>query len=417
MTELTKFKKLQLIMRVTILKNGKIILPDKILVGGSVIVRDGVIEEVLEKRKTLPRGKEIDLKGNYLSPGFIDLHVHGALGRDTMEANLKAWDAISRFHFSKGTTHFALTTVASPWENLERVLRLAKQKTKLSGAQLLGIHVEGPFLNKNKAGAHCAEFLRFPKKEEWQKILKYSDCITQMTLAPELSGTLALIRELKKRNIIASAGHTDATEKEMACAFSAGLDHATHLFNRMAGGNFTHSHSSKGGQNSGSSLHIHRSCACATMTPCARDAVKFILENNIYAEIIADGIHVPVPLLKETWKRKGTDRLILITDATAGAGLSVGKKFLVGEGMPAQVFKNCARTCESGVLAGSTIGMIDAVKIMVQKVGVPLHEAVRMATLNPALRIGLKNKGVIQECAYADLIAFNRYFRVSHTWR
>ncbi len=149
---------------------------------------------------------------------------------------------------------------------------MAKKKPKLSGAQLLGIHIEGPFLAKEKAGAHRTELLREPLRKEWEKLLKYSDVITQVTLAPELRGAKTLIRELRKHNIIASAGHTDASEFEMKQACAAGLNHATHLFNRMA-----------------SIDKKNPKSAC--------DAVKFILKNkSIHAEIIADGIHIPIPL-------------------------------------------------------------------------------------------------------------------------
>lgn len=375
-------------MGIIIFENASIILTDRILKNASVVIEEGRIAKIIPKGKKIPNAKKINLRGNYLSPGFIDLHVHGACGCDAMEANLSSWNKISRYHAAGGTTSFALTTVASSWSDLEKVLKCAAKKPKLQGANLLGIHVEGPFLSKNKIGAQVEKYVCDPEPEYWEKILDYENVIIQMTLAPELKGAISLIKELQRRGIISSAGHTDASEEEMRRVCRMGLDNATHLFNRMSGTDKKNPKNQK-------------------------DAAKFVLENPVYAEIIADGFHVPVPLLYEAWKRKGTDQLILITDATAGAGLKDGSKFSVGKNIEVKIDDGCARMVKNGALAGSTIRMIDAVRVMVEEVGVPLCEAVRMASLNPARRLGLEKEiGLIAVGKRADLAVFDEKFRV-----
>ncbi|MFH0958581.1 MAG: N-acetylglucosamine-6-phosphate deacetylase [Pseudomonadota bacterium] len=376
------------------LDHAAVILPDQILEDHTVQMKDGQVIAITPSKKTPAVPSRLDLQGAYLAPGFIDLHVHGAKSRDAMEATLPAWRAISRYHASGGTTSLALTTVASDFPQLEKVLKLAASKPDLEGAALLGIHVEGPCLSLENSGAHEHTSLCLPQDMEWEKILPYAHSITQITLAPELAGAHPLIRALKKKNILVSAGHTNAKDWQMNAAYAAGVDHVTHLFNSMS--------------------------FCSKLAPFRQaGAVEWTLAHpDVHAELIADGFHVTSTLLRLAYRAKGPNHLILVTDATAGAGLPVGRSFTVGLNQRARVHSGYALTMDGSSLAGSIIRMVDAVRVMTQQTDAPLHETIRMATLNPARRLGLENRiGSIRPGLQADLVAFDQNFRVLQTWK
>lgn len=386
-------------MKSILIENAQLVFPDR-LERGSLLIQKGKIAEIFTGMRKVSRfisaaDVKINADGAFLAPGLIDLHIHGALGRDTMEATLEAWDVISRYHASGGTTSFALTTVTCSFHELERVLKLASQKPQLSGSSLLGIHIEGPFISPQKPGAHRISLMQPPNLKVWEKrFKKYGSEITQITLAPELKGALPFIRSMKQQGIICSAGHTNASDAEFTRACEAGLDNATHLFNCMS---------------------------MARKNGFLREAgvVEAALTNsNIYAELIADGVHVAPTLLRLAYCAKGAEKLTLITDATAGAGLKMNDRFDLGT-LHARVCKGYALSdTKEPVLAGSTIRMIDSVATMVKQVGMPLHEAVRMATLNPALRLKKEKQiGQLKTGTQADLVLFSSRFKVLQTWK
>lgn len=371
--------------------NGQIILPDRIETG-SVTSTSGRITRVI--RNGTPKKVALDLRGGYLAPGFIDLHIHGAIGRDTMEATPEAFRAITEFHLLGGTTSIALTTVTAAESDILRVLEATKplQNKSLGGARIAGIHIEGPFISPQKPGAQNPTQIRPPKSAEWNKYLRYGSLVTEMTVAPEIDGALPLIRALRKNGTIASGGHTNATEKELAPALAAGLNHSTHTFNAMS---------------------------MATRSGPYRVAgmLEFALAHpEICCELIADGVHVAPTLMKMLFNAKGRDGVCLITDATGGAGLKPGTAFEVG-GVAARVTKDAALVTDGSALAGSTLTMIEAVRRAVQLGGASLVDAVRMASLNPARQLGRDSEfGSIETGKRADLVWFDNQFRVRGVW-
>ncbi len=372
--------------------NARLILADGIE-RGSVMVREGRVSQIQRRLKAAP-GASLDLCNGYLAPGFIDLHIHGAIGRDTMEASISAFRPITEFHLSGGTTSIALTTVTAREEDILRVLEAVKplKDQSLGGSRIIGVHVEGPFISKEKPGAQNPAQIRAPRESEWRKYLRYGGLISEMTLAPECAGALPLIRALKKNGTIVSGGHTNATEEHLRPALAAGLNHSTHTFNCMS---------------------------TATKRGPYRVAgmLEFALAHpEICCELIADGVHVAPTLMKMLFHAKGRDGVCLITDATGGAGLKPGTAFEVG-GVSARVTAEAALTTDGSALAGSTLTMIEAVRRAVQLGGASLVDAVRMASLNPARQLQRERElGSIEVGKRADLVWFDDQFRVRGVW-
>ena len=348
-------------------QNVTLILPDRLAPGGSLRTRGERIEAVATDGEPLPPTLDeevIDGAGAYLAPGFVDLHVHGAARRDTMEGSADAFHQILHFHARGGTTAATLTTTAATPEEILRVLSvarhwLAQDSTAPAAALLLGIHLEGPYFAPGKAGAHRRELLRVPTEAEVDQFLGFSDVITQMTLAPELPGALPLIGALRERGIIASGGHSDAWEEEAAAAHARGMSRVTHVFNAM-------SSARRRGP-----FRVAGLLEYALATP------------EIHCELIADGRHVSPTLMRMLYRAKGPAAICLITDASAGAGLPDGTLYRLA-GSDCVVRDGVGLTADGTALAGSASTMIAGVRCLVQNVGVPLEQAVGMATSNPA---------------------------------
>jgi len=378
----------------TIFENVRLITPEEILSGSTLVLENNRIHSILSPKEKRPKGQVIRCAGKFLSSGFIDLHIHGALGHDAMEANLESWNKISRFHASGGSTHVALTTVACQNRELEDVLALAAQKPQLQGAELLGIHVEGPYLSSKRPGAHDLKNLQTPNATLNKLLLRYATSITKITLAPELPGALALIRSLTERGISASAGHTAGTLDHFTKARQAGLADATHLFNCMS--------------------------SATKLGPFRQPGMleSILADPTCRAEMIADGFHVAPGLMRLAYQAKGIGGLILITDATAGAGLKPGTTFHVGKHFPARVHKGYALTLDGQSLAGSTCTMIQGIKNLVQKASFSLPEAIQLATFNPARALKRDHElGSLQQGFPAHFTLFDESFHIHQTWR
>ena len=370
-----------------IFSNARLVLPDGIRDGFEVVVEGGTIVEIRDRSSATAT---IDLKGNYLAPGFIDLHIHGALGRDTMEATAEAFRTICDYHASGGTTSLLLTTVTAPISDIVAVLRAARL-ARNDLKQIAGVHVEGPFLSKARAGAQRVEFIRDPELSVIDELLPFADVIRIMTLAPELPGALALIHRLGMHKIVASGGHSDASDLEARAAFEYGMSHVTHTFNAMS---------------SARRRGIYREAGL----------LEFALsELAIVCELIADGHHVSPTLMKMLYRAKGRDGICLVTDATAGAGLPEGKEFALA-GRSCVAAGGVCLLADRSALAGSASRMIDLVRIMVKEVGVPLHEAIAMASANPARALGLTTKGKLEAGADADFVVISPALEVQQTF-
>lgn len=381
-------------------RNVTLILPDRLVPGGDLRTRGERIDAVAangEPLEPLPGEEIIDGDGAYLSPGFVDLHVHGAVHRDAMEGSEDAFGEILRFHARGGTTAAALTTTASTQAEILRVLSTARQwfateRTVPTGAALLGIHLEGPYFAPGKAGAHRPESIRLPAQEDTRELLEFADVVTQMTLAPELPGALELIRSLCERGIIASGGHSDCWEEEAAEARACGMSQVTHVFNAMSGAR------RRGPYRVAGLLEY------ALATP------------EIRCELIADGHHVSPTLMRMLYRAKGPDAICLTTDASAGAGLPDGTPYRLA-GRDCVVRAGVGMTADGTTLAGSTSTMIEGVRCLVQKVGVPLAQAVRAATLNPARALRREHeRGRLDAGLRADLVLISPTVEVIATY-
>src|SRR5437660_5853401 len=372
-----------------ILTNARLIFPDGIRDGLEVVVHDGKIDAIRPAARA--RGKDVfDLAENYLAPGFVDLHVHGALGRDTMEGLAEAFRAICDFHATGGTTSLLLTTATAPIEKLVEILSAVRDR-RSSISAIAGVHVEGPFISKEKCGAQRAEFIQDPSADAVQRLLEHADVIKRVTIAPELPGALETIENFRKHGISVSGGHSDAWDEDARAAFERGMRSVTHTFNCMS---------------SARRRGVYR----------VGGLLEFALsEPQISCELIADGHHVSPTLMKMLYRAKGAGGICLVTDATAGAGLPDGSRFSLF-GRDCIVERSVCLLADRSALAGSASRMIDLVRTMVHDVDLPLHEAIAMASKNPARAIGLKPKGRLSVGADADLVILSPNLEVSQTF-
>lgn len=375
-------------------RNARLILTDRILPPSCLRVEDGRISAYGSGLAPEAGEAAMDLAGKFLAPGFIDLHVHGALRRDTMEATPEAFREICRFHATGGTTALALTTVTAPTAAITAVLDAAGaiDPNATGGARLLGIHIEGPYFSTEKPGAHAPGLIRNPDPAEYVPWLRQRSRITQMTLAPELPGALPLIEALVEAGVRASGGHSDAWDEEAAAGFAHGMRQVTHTYNCM------------------SSARRRGAYRAAGLLEFAMG------EPEILCELIADGFHVSPTLMKALYRAKGAAGIALVTDAGGGAGLADGEAFALGN-IHGVVAGGVALTADRKALCSSISKMNQLVRTMVEKVDVPLFEAVRMATLNPARALGLEEDiGVLEPGSRADLVVLDDALEVNMTF-
>jgi N-acetylglucosamine-6-phosphate deacetylase len=372
-----------------ILRNARLVFPDGIRDGFEIETRDGKIAAIQERADTRA-GEIIDLDGNYLAPGFVDLHVHGAFGRDTMEASPEAFSAICGYHASGGTTSLLLTTATAPFENIVDVLN-AVHDCGCSIKQIAGVHVEGPFISQARRGAQRAQFICDPAPQAVEQLLEYGDLIRRITIAPELPGALDAIERFSRRGVNVSGGHSDAWEEQARAAFGRGMRSVTHTFNCMS---------------SARRDGIYRNAGL----------LEFALsEPQISCELIADGHHASPTLMKMLYRAKGVGGICLVTDATAGAGLPNESRFSLG-GLDCVLRDGVCLVADGSALAGSASRMIDLVQTMVHDVDLPLHEVVAMATVNPARAVALKRKGELKIGCDADFVIISPELEVLQTF-
>jgi N-acetylglucosamine-6-phosphate deacetylase len=380
-----------------IFTNMRLIFPDGIRDGLEVVVEERKIAALHppaprpRQKAEQVRGKEvIDLNRNYLAPGFIDLHVHGARGRDTMEASAEAFRTVCDFHASGGTTSLLLTTATAPLDEILKVLE-AVRDCRSAIMQIGGVHVEGPFISRAKGGAQRGEFMQEPSPDAVRRLLQYAEVIKRVTIAPELPGALEAIETFHKRKINVSGGHSDAWDQDARAAFDRGMRSVTHTFNCMS---------------SARRRGIYR----------AAGLLEFALSTaEISCELIADGHHVSSTLMKMLYRAKRAGGICLVTDATAGAGLADGSEFSL-LGRDCMVENGVCLLADRSALAGSAARMVELVRTMVDEVNVPLGEAVAMATENPARAIDLQSKGRLVVGADADFVVLSPQLDVMQTF-
>jgi len=366
---------------------GTVVTPREIIREGQVVVEDGKIVDVGPWNGGFP-GRVLDFRDCLVASGFIDLHVHGGGGSDVMDASPQGLDRLSDFLAAGGVTSFLATTYSAPQNDILAVagtIRNAARKGT-EGAIVLGLHLEGPYINPERRGAQSAAHIRSPSLEELDEVHGAADGVLRIvTMAPELDGALEAAAWLRSKGVIPSAGHTDATYDEMMAGVEAGFSHVAHLFNGMR------------------PFH-HREPGTVG---AALD------DDRVTVELIADGIHLHPAALRLAAGRKGAGKTALVSDAVAPAGLPDGEHMLGEERVRVEKGR-CL--LGSGALAGSTIRLSDAVRNMVELARSPFAEAIEMASTTPAGILGLaERKGRLVPGMDADLTVLDKGFSIRLT--
>ncbi len=366
---------------------GTIVTPKEIIHKGQVVVEGGKIVD-MGPWDGSSTGRILDFRDCLVAPGFIDLHIHGSGGSDVMDASLQGLNRLSGFLAAGGVTSFLATTYSAPQNDILAVAGTVRNVARkgTEGAIVLGLHLEGPYINSERRGAQSAAHIRGPSVEELDEVYRVAgDALRIVTLAPELDGALEAVAWLRSKGVVPSAGHTDATYDEMMAGVEAGFSHVAHLFNGMR------------------AFH-HREPG----------VVGAALEDDrVSVELIADGLHLHPAALRLAAGRKGAGKTALVSDSVAPAGLGDGEYELGGERVRVEKGR-CL--LGSGALAGSTIRLSDAVRNMVELAGSPVAEAVEMASTTPAEILGLAEmKGRLAPGMDADLTVLDKGFSVRLT--
>lgn len=384
-------------------RNARIVLSDRVTALTSLLIDGDRIARIFNAGSppSIKGESIVELAGLTLFPGFIDFHLHGAVGVDTMEANREGLLQIAAFLASQGVTSWLPTLVPAPVEQYERAVRAIEQAVAQTSvcdnsdnhrlksapqAQVLGVHYEGPFVNSEQCGALHREYFRtFRSLSDLDElpVIDHPGAIHMMTLAPEVDGGIDLIKEVNRRGWITSIGHTRADLVTLNQAGEAGARHMTHFMNAMT------------------PLH-HR----------APGPVGWgLLNDEVTVDLIADGVHLDPSILKLILRSKGAEKISLISDAIAATGKGDGDYEIWGEKI---VVKDGRTQNARGSIAGSVITMLDAVRLMLS-LNVPEPDIARMAATNPARLLGLDDRGSIEVGKRADLVALDAELRVKAT--
>lgn len=375
----------------TYLINGKMVLEQGILGEHILVIEDGKITEILYQDEindvTIQDHDVVDLEGGYLCPGWIDIHCHGAVGADIMDADVEGTLRVAQFQASQGVTGWVPTGITNPFPAIERaVTALAEaDRQNTEGAKILGFHMEGPFINPKRKGAHQEEMIVAADAAWTQRVMAMVPGRLIVTVAPEMPGALEFIRIIRRQGGIIAIGHSDATYAEAEAAYKAGATHGVHTFNGMR------------------ELH-HREPGI----------IGAIMDLPLVAEVILDGIHLHPAIVRILSKLKLPHELVLVTDAIRAAGLADGEYDLGG----LRVHKKGkeARLAD-GTLAGSTLTMQEAVQNAIKLVGLSIVDVMNLASLNPARLLGIADcKGSIEAGKDADLTWLTPDLQVRGTW-
>jgi len=368
--------------------NGDIVTEGGLLPHGALLLEDGKIAALgLAREAVVPADTPVmDVAGQIVAPGYIDVHVHGAAGYDTMDATPEALAAMARFFARHGVTSFLPTTVTgSRAQTLAAIAAVADfQQRRPVGAQALGIHLEGPYINRANLGAQNPEFARSADPDEYPEFFRWGN-IRLISLAPEDPANLPLIPYAVARGAAVAIGHSSATYEEVMAAVELGLTQATHTYNAMTG------------------LHHRKPGATGAALTCDR----------IYAQIIVDLIHVHPAMVKLLVRAKGLSRTVLITDAMRATGMADGTYDLGGQEV---IVVHGEARLPAGNLAGSTLTMDRAVRNVRQAAELSTREAICLATLTPAQSVGVAaHKGRVAPGCDADLVILDRDLNVVAT--
>lgn len=369
--------------------NGRVVLPGRVVEDRALLVGGGRIAG-LQPVDQLPAGwVMVDAHGGWVTPGLIDIHIHGAVGHTFNEGTPAAFDAITRACADAGVTSLLATTTTAPIEQLVQALVMLKawgqtpqDDAQSPCAQILGAHVEGPYFAPSQAGAQDPKHLRVPADGAYEQLLAYADLIRIFTFAPELPGAAQLADRLVALGVVPAAGHSAAREEDVRPLLARGLRHMIHLW-------------------SGQSTTIREG---AWRKPGLLEVS--LAYDGLTAEMIADGKHLPPTLMRLACKCVGPERLCIISDATSGAGLPDGARFCMGE-MEYEVRDGVGMMLDGSAFAGSTTLLNQMVRVVIEQVGLPVVDAVRMASQTPARVIGVdSHKGSLMPGKDADIVIF-----------
>jgi N-acetylglucosamine-6-phosphate deacetylase len=377
-----------------LITNGTVYTPTGPLADGAVLVDAGVIRAVGRLPAIdVPRGtKVLDAGGGHIAAGFIDLHIHGALGCDLMNSGPDEFARVTAYLPQTGVTAFVPAILTAPFAEMLAALDRARAALaqELPGAQILGVHVEGPYLNVEQKGAHRADALHAPDAGECAALLAYADIIRIVTLAPELSGALDLIGALSRSGIMVSAGHTMAIDHELAAAVEAGLRHVTHLFGNMGG--------------------LRRE----NLTRVAGTIETALYDDRLTTEIIGDGYHISPTLMKLACKAKGPERLAIVTDASPLMGMPPGLYEVWG--IAAVLEGDISYLPDRSAFAGSVVPLHRCLRTVVERTGISLADGLRMVSATPAGMLGIgAHKGSLEPGKDADIVILDAALDVTYT--
>ncbi len=358
------------------------------------VIRNGVF---IGATDTLPTDEDyeyVDAQGAYLLPGFVDIHLHGGGGYDFMDEEEDALEKVCKAHAAHGTTALLATSLASESNELEQFLKkFVRWQGKTAGARLLGVHLEGPYFSYEQRGAQDPAFLTNPVKQDYERLVREYPQICCWTIAPELPGALTMGDFLKSHGVVASIGHSSATSGQVTEAIAHGYTKVTHLYSGMS-----------------------------SVTKINGLRVGGVVEatfshDELVAEIIADGRHLPLDMLRMIWKIKGPQKVCMITDAMRAAGSNVETSILGSKknGQPVVIRDGVARLPDGTALAGS-IATTDHLLRTAVKAGIPLEDAVTMLTETPARAIGKYPEcGSLQKGKHADFVLMDSHLQVIYS--
>lgn len=378
--------------------NGPIITQDKILSGSCLLVENGKILAIEPVDTSFPDSQLIDAQGQYISPGFIDIHLHGGGGFDFMDGTSEAFLNIARIHAKHGTTSMLPTTLTCEKEDLIQTLEAYSQAClqNTDGAHFVGMHLEGPYFALSQRGAQDPKYIRDPDPKEYKEIIESYPFIKRWSAAPELKGAVEFGKYMTSKGVLAAIAHTDAIYEEVLEAFQqGGFTLATHFYSAMSG--------------------VTR-----------RNAFRYAgviesayLLDEMDVEIIADGVHLPAPLLKLVYKLKDPGRIALITDAMRAADMPAGDSVLgsLKNGLSVLVEDGVAKLPDRTAFAGSVATADRLIRTMLEMAEVPLIECIRMISETPARIMKIQEKkGSLAPGKDADIVIFNAQIEVQQTF-
>jgi N-acetylglucosamine-6-phosphate deacetylase len=387
----------------TLIYNGRIIAETHFLPRGYVLIRDGRIASIGEDWTGLEAAERLDAGGLIVSPGFIDLHTHGIRDTDFMASDAEGMVRGLAAYAGFGVTRVCGATLANPWERIiaqVREMRRAMEDREYGGL-LAGAHIEGPWLNPAQKGGHALEYLRVPEKGEVDRLLgEVGDVIREVTFSPELPGAVWLTETLAQRGILPSIGHSEASFEQAEAVILAGARHVTHLYDALNG-------------------YKENPREALVMMPGVETAV--LKHDSVSVELNGCPVHVPIPFWSFIDKVKPRGKKVVVTDSLVGTGMPEGTVLTYKDGRQVYVEKGVLRMIDPdpkihGNLTGSAVTMNVALRRLRQYTGLPVHEAVRWVSLNPAMALGLdRETGSLKPGKWADITLFDDAIEVKRT--